>query len=53
MVKLDRCIGICSTVNDLSNKVRIPYKTKDLNLSMLNMITGINELKALTKRISC
>ena len=51
--KLDRCLGICNSVNDLSNKVCVPYKTKDLSLSMLNMITGINELKALTKRISC
>ena len=28
-------------------------KTEDLNLSMFNMITGINELKILTKDISC
>ena len=52
-VKLDKCVGICNTVNDLSNKVCVPYITKDLSLGMLNMITGINELKALTKHISC
>ena len=51
--KLHRCVGSCNTLNDLSNKVYIPNKTKDLNLSMFNMITGINELKALTKHISC
>ena len=28
-------------------------KTEDLNLSVFNMITGINESKALTKHISC
>ena len=28
-----------------------PNKTEDLNLSMFNIITGINESKALTKHI--
>ena len=52
-VKLDRCVGSCNTLNDLSNKVCVPRKTEDLNLSMFNMITGINESKTLTKDISC
>ena len=38
-VKLDICAGSCNTVNDLSNKVRIPNKTEDLNLSVFNTIT--------------
>ena len=50
-VKLDRCAGICNTLNDLSNKVCVPNKTEDLNLSLFNMITGINESKTLTKHI--
>ena len=45
-VKLDRCIGSC-------NKVCVLNKTEDLNLSVFNMITGINESKTLTKHISC
>ena len=49
-VKLDRCIGSCNTLNDLSNKVCIPNKTEDLNLSKL--ITEINQSKILTKDIS-
>ena len=53
VVKLDRCVGSCNTLNDLSNKVCVPNKTEDLNLSMFNMITGISESKALTKHISC
>ena len=53
VVKLDRCVGSCNTLSDLSNKVCIPNKTEDLNLSVFNMITGINELKTLTKHISC
>ena len=52
-VKLVRCVGSCNTLNGLSNKVCIPNKTEDLNLSMLNMITGINESKRLTRHISC
>ena len=51
-VKLDRCVGSCNTLNDLSNKVCVPNKTEDLNLSMFNMITGINESRTLTKHIS-
>ena len=53
VVKLDRCVGSCNTPNDLSNKVCVPNKTKDLNLSVFKMITGINESKTLTKHLSC
>ena len=52
-VKLGRCIGSCNTLNNLSNKVCVPNKTEDLNLSVFNMITGINESKTLIKHISC
>ena len=53
MVKLDRCVGSCNTLNDLSDKLCVPNKKKDLNLSVFNMITGINELKTLAKHRSC
>ena len=46
-VKLDRCAGSCNTINDLSNKLCVPNKTEDLNLSTFNKITGINESKRL------
>ena len=49
---LDRYVGSCNTINDLSNKECVPYKTEDLNLSVFNMITGINEQKTLTKYTS-
>ena len=52
-VKLDRCVGSCNTLNDLSNKVCVPNKTEDLNLRVFNIITEINESKTLTKHISC
>ena len=51
-VKFDRCIESCNTLNDLSNKICVPNKIEDLNLSVFNMITGINESKALTNHIS-
>ena len=28
-VKLDKCVGSCNTLNDLSNKVCVPNKTAD------------------------
>ena len=52
-VKLDRCVRSCNTLDDLFNKVHVPNKTEDLNLSVFEMITGINEWKTLTKYISC
>ena len=51
-IKLDRCVGSCNTINDLSNKVCVPNKPEDLNLSLFNMIIGISESKALTKHVS-
>ena len=47
-VKLDRCVGSCNTINYLSNIVRFPNKTEDVNLSVFNMMTGINESKTIT-----
>ena len=41
-VKLDRYFGSCNTLNDLSSKICITNETEDLNLSVFNMITGIN-----------
>ena len=37
-VKLDRCIGSCNALHDLSNKACNPNKTEDLNLTVFNMI---------------
>ena len=50
-VKLQRRAVVCNNINDLSNKLCVPDKTEDLNLSVFNMITGINESKTLTKHI--
>ena len=54
VVNLDRCVGKCNILNALSNKVCVPNKTEDLNLSVLIMITGIKKPETLTtKHISC
>ena len=42
-VKLDRCAESSNTLNDLSNKLQVSNKTEDLNSSVFNMITEINE----------
>ena len=52
-VNLDRCAGSCNTLDNLSQRVCVSNKVEDLNLSIFNMISGINELKTLTKHISC
>ena len=52
-VNLDRCVGSCNTLNELSNKLCVPNRTEDLNPSVFNMIIGINKWKTLTKHISC
>ena len=48
-----RNFGNCNTLNDLSNKVCVPNKTEDLNLSAFNMITWVITSKILAKDISC
>ena len=37
-VKLSRCVESCNTLNGWSNKVCVPNKSDDLNLSVFNMI---------------
>ena len=48
-VKLDRCVGSCNNLNDLSDKGCVPNKTEDLKLNVFNMIAGINASKTLKK----
>ena len=52
-IELDKWVGSCDALNELSNKVCVPNKTENSNLNVFNMITGINEPKTLTKHISC
>ena len=52
VVQLNRCVGSCNILNDLCNKVCVPNKTEDLDISVFNMITGINESKTLINHVS-
>ena len=36
---LDRCVGSCNALNDLSNRLCVSNKTEDLNLNVFNLIT--------------
>ena len=45
LVNLDRCNGSCNTLHDTSSTICVPNKTEYVNLSVFNMITGINESK--------
>ena len=42
-----KCSGICNATNDLSTKICVPSKTKDVNVEVFNIITRINEAKKL------
>ena len=48
----DRCNGSWNAVDDPYCRICVLTKIKDVNLSVFNVLTRINELKALTRRIS-
>ena len=50
---IDASEVVLQLLNNLSDKVCVPNNKEDLNLSMPNMITGIDELETLRKHISC
>ena len=52
-IELDTYVGSCNIFNNLYDKVCVTNKREDLNLSVFNIIAGINESKILTKDISC
>ena len=46
-------LEVVKLLNDFSNKVCVPNKTVDLNVSVFNVITGKSESKTLIKHLSC
>ena len=47
---IDRCNGSCNTFDDLSSRIYVPNKTKDVNLNIFNMITTwIKRIKNINK----
>ena len=53
IVSLDIRNGSRNTPDDLSSRICIPNKTQDVSLNVFNMITRINDSKALIKQILC
>ena len=53
LISLDRFNGTCSTVEDLPAKIFVLNKTKAKHVEVFNMVTRINESKALLKHILC
>ena len=48
-VNLDKCVESCNILNDISNRVCVPNKTKDLNSHVFNIISRIRESKNINK----
>ena len=45
MISLERCNGSCNDVVDLSTKIRVPNKAKEVSVKLFNMIIRICEAK--------
>ena len=50
IISLDEYNGSCNAFNDLSTKICVPIKTKDINV---NVITRTNEIETFVKHIPC
>ena len=53
MIRLQKCSGSCNAADDLSTKICVPIKTKDVKVKVFNTTTRTNEAKTLIKHISC
>ena len=51
-VNLVRYNGCFNTLNDPSDKISVPNKTKNVNVSVSNVIAKISKSKTLTKHMS-
>ena len=52
MVSLGKYSWSCNSADDLSTKICILSKTKDINVKLFSVITNKNEAKAMVKHIS-
>ena len=50
-ITLDKCNRSCNSVNDLSRRVYVPSKTKDVDVKVFDMKTDRNEEKILVKQM--
>ena len=49
IVSLDKCNESCNVVEDLSTKIYFANEKEEVNVTVFNMLTRINESKALGK----
>ena len=59
MIILDGCIGSCpilffiSCPVDLFSRICVPNKTKDINVKVFSIVTGMNKAKTEVQHVSC
>ena len=53
MITLDKCTGSCNSIDDLSMRIFVPSRRKEVNVKIFHMITNRDEAKTLVKHISC
>ena len=51
MISLDKCRRSCNSVDELSIKLCVPSKTKDMNVKEISMKEKKNEVKRMVKHI--
>ena len=53
MVSLDKGRRSCNVVDELSAKICVSSKKKDINIKVFNMVTMVNEATSFVKNNSC
>ena len=53
MVNLDKFSESCNSVDDLSTKICVLSKTKDINFNVFSLTANINEAKTIVNHVSC
>ena len=48
-----KCNESCNTIDDLYARVCLPNKVKNMNVTVFNLISGVNETRFLIRRESC
>lgn len=51
-MSLNKCNGGCNVIDNLSTKICVPSKTKDINVKVFSMIARVHEFITLIKHIS-
>ena len=52
-ISLDKCCGRCNAAADVSMKICVSSKTKDVNIKLWNLVAKKIESKTLVNHISC